>query len=135
MKKLLIAALFLIGGIAFAQEGVTLKRSTTLKIEEAPPTWPGCSGSIYQKNNCFRQKLAQHVVTDFKFPSDYKKGSRVVVVMNVNTEGKPEIVSVEGGTPGLREEVKRQILTMPEVKPGHSGGTPEVRKYTLPFTF
>ena len=55
--------------------------------------------------------------------------------MVVNAEGKPEITSVEGGSKGMREEVRRKILSMPQVKPGHSGGTPEPRKYKLPLSF
>ena len=135
MKKLLIIAFVLIGGIAFSQEGVTLNRSTTLVIEEVPPTWPGCEGSISQKDLCFKKKLITHIITDFKFPPDYQKGSRIIVDMVVNAEGKPEITSVEGGTQGMREEVRRKILSMPQVKPGHSGGTPKPRKYKLPLSF
>ncbi len=135
MKKLLIITLLFVGGVSFAQEGVTLNRSRTLILEEVPPTWPGCEGSINQKNNCFRQKLANHIIRGFKFPANHKKGTRVVVDLLINKEGKPEITSIEGGTTALQEEIRSKILSMPEVEPGHSGGTPQIREYKLPITF
>lgn len=135
MKKLVLLAFLLMGAISFAQEGVKMNRSNTLTISEVPPTWPGCDGSINQKNNCFRQKLATHVVTGFKFPKGHKAGTRVVVDMIVNKEGKPEIKSMKGGSPALQAEIKRQIMSMPAVKPGHAAGKAKESKFTLPFTF
>jgi len=131
----MLVAFLLIGAMSFAQEGVHMKKSNTLRISEVPPTWPGCDGSINEKNNCFRQKLANHVVQGFKFPKDHKAGTKVVVDMIVNTEGKPEIKSIEGGSAPLQAEIKRQIMSMPIVKPGHAAGTPKESSFKLPFTF
>jgi hypothetical protein len=135
MKKLVLVAFLLIGAVSFAQEGVYLKKSSTLRISEVPPTWPGCDGSINQKNNCFKQKLANHVVQGFKFPKGHKAGTKVVVDMIVNKYGKPEIKSMQGGSKPLQAEIKRQIMSMPQVKPGHEGGTPKESSFKLPFTF
>jgi len=135
MKKLALILFVLVSTVSFAQEGVNMTRSNTLAISEVPPTWPGCDGSINQKNNCFRQKLANHVVRGFKFPAGHKSGTRVVVDMIINTKGRPEIKAMEGGSKALQAEIKRKIMSIPEVKPGHTGGTPEIREYKLPFTF
>jgi len=135
MKKLLIITLLFVGGISFAQEGVTLNRSTTLKIAEVPPTWPGCEGSISQKDHCFKTKLINHIIKGFKFPANHKRGTKVIVDLLINKEGKPEIKNMEGGPTALQNEIKRQILSMPIVEPGHSGGKPQVREYKLPITF
>lgn len=135
MKKLVLLAFLLTGAVSFAQEGVYMKRSNTLTISEVPPTWPGCDGSINQKNNCFRQKLATHVVTGFTFPKGHKAGTRVVVDMIITKEGKPKIKNLQGGSPALQAEIKRQIMSMPVVKPGHSGGAAKESSYKLPFTF
>ena len=136
MKKLLFV-LALVAGITSmnAQEGVYMKKSSSLKLDEVPPTWPGCTGSISDKNNCLRQKLATHVVRNMKFPSDYKKGARVVVDMVINKEGKPVVNSVTGGTPGMQKAVKTAIMTIPQLKPGNIGGTPKESKLKLPFKF
>lgn len=135
MNKLLFVAFLLISTVSFAQEGVHMKKSTTLRISEVPPTWPGCEGSINDKNNCFRQKLALHIIQGFKMPKGHVSGTRVVVDMIVNKEGKPEIKNIQGGTPALKAEITRQIKSMPTVKPGHMGGTPKESKFKLPFTF
>lgn len=136
MKNLLLV-LVLVTGITTmnAQEGVTMRKSTTLTLSEVPPTWPGCTGSINEKNNCLRQKLATHVVRNIKFPSDYKKGARVVVDMVINKEGKPVINEVTGGTPGLQKAIKDAIMSIPLLKPGNMGGTPKESKLKLPFKF
>ncbi len=118
-----------------AQEGVTMKRSTTLKIEEVPPTWPGCTGSISQKSNCLRQKLATHVVKNMKFSSDHKSGSKVLVDMYINKKGNPVVNKVTGGTPGMQEAVRIAVMTIPTLKPGHMGGTKKESKLQLPFQF
>lgn len=135
MKKILLILAFIAGGTLMAQEGVTMKRSNTLRIAEVPPTWPGCTGSINQKNNCLRQKLATHVVRNMKFPKDYQKGAKVVVDMVITKEGLPKVNAVSGGTKSMQEEVKRVIMTMPKVKPGNMGGTPKESKLKLPFQF
>lgn len=135
MKKFLLVLAFIAGGTLMAQEGVTMKKSNTLTISEVPPTWPGCTGSINQKNNCLRQKLATHVVRNMKFPKDYQKGAKVIVDMVITKEGLPKINSVSGGTKSMQDEVKRVIMTMPKVKPGNMGGTPKESKLKLPFQF
>lgn len=137
MKNLLIIALLCLSATAFAQEGVSMK-GNTLTVSEVPPVWPGCSGSKAQKKSCFNQNLAKHISTNFKFPKGYKPGSvkeKVIVKFVINTNGKPEIKSVSGGTKELQEEAKRNILLIPQMKPGQAGGKPKAIKYTIPFTF
>ena len=136
MKKLFLLVFLFTGTVTLmAQEGVTLKQSKTLKLEEVPPTWPGCTGSINQKNNCLRQKLANHAVKNMKFAKDHKQGAKIIVDMVINKEGKPVIKKVEGGTPGMQQSVKNAILSMPQIKPGNIGGTAKESKLTLPFQF
>lgn len=135
MKKFLLVLVFIAGGTLMAQEGVIMKRSNTLRVSEVPPTWPGCTGSINQKNNCLRQKLATHVVRNMKFPKDYQKGAKVIVDMVITKEGLPQINNVSGGTKSMQKEVERVIMTMPKVKPGNMGGTPKESKLKLPFQF
>lgn len=136
MKKILLLVLLFAGVTTLmAQEGVTMKRSKTLKIEEVPPTWPGCTGSINQKNHCLRQKLATHVVKNMKFAKDHKQGEKIIVDMIINKEGKPVIKNVNGGTPGMQKAVTDAIMSMPKVKPGNVGGAVKDSKLKLPFQF
>lgn len=128
-----ILALFAGISTMTAQEGVSMKKSSTLTLSEVPPTWPGCTGSINDKNNCLRQKLAGHIIKNFKFPKDYKKG-KVAIDMFINKEGEPVIRSVKGGSVGVQNEVKRVIMMMPKVKPGNIGGTKKDSDLQLAFT-
>ncbi|TVZ52976.1 energy transducer TonB [Dokdonia sp. Hel_I_53] len=135
MKNLFLFLFLFAGATLMAQEGVTMKRSTVLKIEEVPPTWPGCTGSINQKSNCLRQKLATHVVKNMKFSNDHKSGSRVIVDMVISKEGKPVINKITGGTSGMQVAVRDAVMTIPTLKPGHMGGTKKESKLELPFQF
>lgn len=134
MKNVLFILVILAGITTMtAQEGVSMKKSSTLTLSEVPPTWPGCTGSINAKNNCLRQKLAGHIVKNFKVPKDYKKG-KVAIDMFINKQGEPVIRSVKGGSAGVQKEIKRVIMTMPKVKPGNIGGTVKDSDLQLAFS-
>lgn len=141
MKNALMIALFLISAVSFAQQKGTLKQNgisvkgNTLTMSEVPPTWPGCTGSITQKKNCFNQKLANHVVKGFKFPKGHKSGTKVTVTFVIDKNGDAVVKKIAGGPKPLQDEVRRQIGTLPKMKPGHMGGTPREIQYTMPFTF
>jgi len=137
MKKILIIAFLAFFGNTYAQEGITVS-GNSLSIREIPPVWPGCSGSEVEKKACFKKQLVNHVVTNFRFPEGYKKGTvkePVVVDFVINEEGKPQILGVKGGTKALQEEAKRNILAIPQMTPGQAGGKPRAIKYSMPFTF
>ncbi|MBA82553.1 MULTISPECIES: energy transducer TonB [unclassified Leeuwenhoekiella] len=137
MRKILIIAFLAFFGNTYAQEGITVS-GNSLSIREIPPVWPGCSGSEAEKKACFKKQLVNHVVTNFRFPEGYKKGSvkePVIVDFVINEEGKPQILGVKGGTKALQEEAKRNILAIPQMTPGQAGGKPRAIKYSMPFTF
>lgn len=137
MKKILVAFLLLAGGSTFAQTGVKAE-GNTLTTREIAPVWPGCEGSEAAKKTCFKQKLVEHLKTNYKFPRDADGNiirGKSVVSFNINTEGKVDIISVEGARKELNAEAKRIILAIPEMKPGERGGKPVPIKYTVPFTF
>ncbi|MEH6656911.1 energy transducer TonB [Leeuwenhoekiella marinoflava] len=137
MRSIIFVAAFLLAGITYAQEGITVS-GNAISITEIPPVWPGCEGSLAEKKACFKKQLVQHVVSNFKFPEGYKRGSvkeKVVVDFAINEEGKPQILGVKGGTKILQEEAKRNILAIPKMIPGQAGGKPRAIKYSMPFTF
>ena len=74
MKSILFIAALLLTSITFAQEGVTVS-GNAISIREIPPVWPGCEGSIAEKKACFKKQLVKHVVSNFRFPEGYTKGS------------------------------------------------------------
>ncbi len=137
MKKLLLILTLLTAGFGFAQDGVTVS-GNTLTMREIPPVWPGCTGSINAKKNCFNQKLAQHIATNFKFPKEYTaadKGTKVIVTFIVNKEGAVEVTNVSGGKAYLQEEAKRNIMQIPPMEPGKLGGKKRAIQYKVPFKF
>ncbi len=139
MKKLLFALVFVISTAGMAQEwGTVNKNKVTMK--EIAPVWPGCeSKSGAGIDACFKQKLAQHIGKNFRYPPDaYKKNEqgKVIVEFFVNEQGLVDIKSVSGGSTLLQEEAKRNILAMPKMaKPGMMAGKPRAIKYTVPITF
>jgi protein TonB len=139
MKKILILLCLIASSSMFAQEWGSMNNST-LTMKEIAPIWPGCeSGSDSQRDACFQKKLATHIAKNFKYPAaEYKKNvqGRVIVSFIINEQGNPKIKSASGGSKGLQDEAKRNIMAMPKMsKPGMMGGKPRAIQYTVPFTF
>ncbi len=121
-----------------AQEDWSLKRST-LKMKETAPVWPGCESNEPAKiNACFNKMLVKHIQKNFKYPAEeYKKNiqGEVVVEFIINTKGLVEIKSTSGGNKGLQEAAKKNISSIPKMKPGMFAGKPSAVPYTVPFNF
>ena len=118
MKKLLFISCLLITTIGFSQEkewGSVKGNKLTLK--EIAPVWPGCEGKSGSAiDACFKQKLAQHIGKNFKYPTHaYKKNEqgRVIVEFLITEQGTVDIKNVSGASKILREEAKRNILSIP----------------------
>lgn len=141
-KKFLLAmVLALFSTLTFSQEkwGDVQKNKVTMK--ELPPIWPGCEdtdGDPTAMNKCFTTKLSQHIGKNFKYPAEAYNANdegRVVVDFKINTEGKVEIISTSGASEVLQAEAKRNILQIPQMKPGMLAGKPKEITYKVPFTF
>jgi len=135
MKKLfLFLALIITFGVS-AQEkwGNVDKNKVTMK--EIAPVWPGCEN---KGNDCFDQKLQEHIQKNFKYPANAWKNNvqeRIVITFVVDKNGLPVIKEVEGKNQELIDEAKRIIMAMPKVKPGMLAGKPTEIQYTVPFNF
>lgn len=141
-KKLLFTlALVFTVSLSVAQDewGDVNKNKVTLR--ELPPVWPGCedsSGDPTAMNKCFTTMLSKHIAKNFKYPAEAYKNNdqgRVIVDFVINTEGKVEIVSTSGGSEALQAEARRNILQIPQMKPGMLAGKPKAISYKVPFTF
>lgn len=135
MKNVLfIIALFVSFGVS-AQEkwGDVEKNKVTMK--EIAPVWPGCEN---KGNDCFDQKLQQHIQKNFKYPANAWKNNvqeRIVIIFVIDKNGLPVIKEVEGKNQELIDEAKRIIMAIPKVKPGMLAGKPTEIQYTVPFNF
>lgn len=139
MKKLILALILFSSLTAFSQEWGTVK-GNKVTMKEIGPVWPGCEkGSAAERENCFDQKLVQHISKNFKYPAEaYKKNDqgKVIVTFIINEKGMVDVKSVTGGSKILQEEAKRNIMAIPKMaKPGMLAGKPRAIEYTVPFTF
>ena len=139
MKNSLIILCLLFSATIFAQEEWGNVNKNTLTLKEIAPVWKGCeAGSPATRGACFDKKLTQHVIKNFKYPvAEYKNNTqgRVVVDFIINAKGIVEVQGVSGGSKGLQDEAKRNIMAIPKMKPGMLGGKPRAIKYTVPFNF
>lgn len=141
MTKNFIVLMLLLGATTFstAQEEWGDVNKNTVTMKELPPQWPGCEGeSATELNRCFTTKLSQHIGKNFKYPTEAYKNNeqgKVIVDFKINTDGNVEIVSVSGGTPALQKEAKRNIMEIPQMKPGMLAGKPRAISYKVPFNF
>ena len=108
-------------------------------MKETAPVWPGCESNEPAKiNACFNKMLVKHIQKNFKYPAEeYKKNiqGEVVVEFIINTKGLVEIKSTSGGNKGLQEAAKKNISSIPKMKPGMFAGKPSAVPYTVPFNF
>ena len=125
MKKLLVIACLLIGGISAAQ------------AQQTSPVWPGCEDSEDVKA-CFNKKLSQHVRENYVYPKndagEYVRG-KVTVSFTVDEEGKVVINSVEGPKPEVNQAAREMLEKIPDMEPGTLEGEPDDRNFTIPFNF
>ncbi|MFT4668661.1 MAG: protein TonB [Flavobacteriaceae bacterium] len=139
MKISLIILCLLISTTIFAQEDWGSLNKNKLTLKEIAPIWPGCeAGESAKRDACFDKMLVKHVGKNFKYPAEeYKKNiqGKVVVKFIINTKGLVEIKSAIGGNKGLQEAAKKNILSIPKMKPGMYAGKPSAVAYTVPFNF
>lgn len=124
MKRILLIACFLIGGI-----GVSNAQQTS-------PVWPGCENSEDVKA-CFNQKLSAHVAEHYEYPMDgneYVRG-KVTVSFDIDENGDVVINSVEGSEPKVNQAAREMLSKIPKMKPGTLNGEPDARTFTVPFNF
>lgn len=135
----MILLCFLISTAVSAQEEWGSLHKNKLTMKEIAPIWPGCEGEDSAKRDaCFNKMLVKHVGENFRYPAnEYKKNIQGEVVVNfiINTKGLVEIKSVSGGNKGLQEAAKKNILSIPKMKPGMYAGKPSAVTYTVPFNF
>ena len=136
MKKLIFLFLLCFATYGYSQEwgGVDKNKVT---VREVAPTWPGCESK--SKDACFRQKLAQHIGKNFKYPPEAWKNNeqgKVIVEFMITEKGVVDVKNISGGTKSLQEEARRNIMLIPKMsKPGMMAGKPKAIKYTVPFNF
>lgn len=125
IKKLVVVACFMIGGINFAQ------------AQQTSPVWPGCEDNADTKK-CFNQKLSQHVQENYEYPQnengDYIRG-KVTISFDIDENGEVVVNSIEGSEPKVNQAAKEMMLEIPKMQAGTLSGEPDSRTFTVPFNF
>ena len=125
MRKFVVIACFLLGGIGFAN------------AQQTSPVWSGCEGKEDVKS-CFNQKLSQHVKENYEYPKndagEYVRG-KVTISFVIDENGEVEVNSVKGPKPALNEAAREMILEIPKMKPGTLNGEPDARNFTVSYNF
>lgn len=136
-KLILLAGIFFISTMGFAQEGVKVD-GNTITVKEIGPVWPGCEKSELSSKECFNKNVALCIKENYKFPKN-EKGEfirgKTAVSFVINEKGEVAKVVAEGPKEEINKEAMRIVKLFPTMKPGHSGGTPIEVKYKMPFTF
>jgi protein TonB len=139
MKISMVMLCLFISTAMTAQEDWGSLNGNKLTMNQIAPIWPGCEAEDSAKRDaCFNKMLVKHLGENFKYPAnEYKKNiqGEVVVVFIINTKGLIEIKSASGGNKGLQEAAKKNILSMPKMKPGMFAGKPSAVEYTVPLNF
>ena len=125
MKKLLIMACFLVGGV-----GVSNAQQTS-------PVWPGCE-EAEDKKACFNQQLSRHVQENYEYPmndnNEYVRG-QVKISFVVTEKGEVEVDTIVGQEPLVNQAARVMINKIPKMQPGTLQGEPDARTFTSTYKF
>jgi beta-lactamase regulating signal transducer with metallopeptidase domain len=108
-------------------------------IDEVP-IYPGCEGTKEELKKCFQEKLSQHIAKEFNagLAKELKLepgGNRIIVLFEIDKEGKISDVKARAPHPNLEAEAIRAIKTLPAFEPGKHLGKAVKVKYSLPIAF
>jgi len=139
MKKLLLVLSLLIPLFLFSQEGEPVMLSQETASEKGiTPIWPLCDQSRQRPEQCFDNKLRDHILRNFVYPEiaiPEALSGTVTVEFIINKKGKIEIVQVGGAHRYLQKEALRIINAIPKMKPAKWGKKPIAVSYEVPITF
>ncbi len=102
---------------------------------EQLPVFPECESAQNDAANCFYNQVQRFVFENFKvpaeLPSDYK--SKVIVLFEVNSDGKFEVLYTDANDASVISESKRVFGLFPKITPPKFNGKPTYAKYTITF--
>ncbi len=109
--------------------------SQDLTNYEKPPIFPDCDSiQIKQTKICFNNKLNQFIYEKFQVPKvvqDENYNGEVVVLFEVNEEGKFNVLYIDAMYKELKEEATKVFNELPVIKPATYNGNPTYAKYSI----
>ena len=101
---------------------------------EKPPVFPNCDTEILSDlKNCFLNELSQFISTNFVVPNNVDENNykgEVVVLFEVNAQGRFVVIYIDAFYDELKEEVKRVFALLPSIKPATYNGITTFKQYS-----
>ena len=101
---------------------------------EKPPVFPNCDTEIVSDlKNCFLNELSQFISTNFVVPNNVDENNykgEVVVLFEVNAQGRFVVIYIDAFYDELKEEVKRVFALLPIIKPATYNGITTFKQYS-----
>ena len=101
---------------------------------EKPPVFPNCDTEIVSDlKNCFLNELSQFISTNFVVPNNVDENNykgEVVVLFEVNAQGRFVVIYIDAFYDELKEEVKRVFALLPSIKPATYNGITIFKQYS-----
>jgi len=101
---------------------------------EKPPVFPNCDTEIVSDlKNCFLNELSQFISTNFVVPNNVDENNykgEVVVLFEVNAQGRFVVIYIDAFYDELKEEVKRVFALLPSIKPATYNGITTFKQYS-----
>lgn len=107
--------------------------SLAVSAQTSPPVFPGCEDAD-DREACFVQKLQDFVYTRYRVPDALAKDSidtAVLVLFEVDAQGKFIIQYADAPYPELVEEARRVFASIPPARPAMNRGEATYAKYTF----
>ena len=101
---------------------------------EKPPVFPNCDTEIVSDLKiCFLNELSQFISTNFVVPNNVDENNykgEVVVLFEVNAQGRFVVIYIDAFYDELKEEVKRVFALLPSIKPATYNGITTFKQYS-----
>ncbi len=101
---------------------------------EKPPVFPNCDTEIVSDlKNCFLNELSQFISTNFVVPNNVDENNykgEVVVLFEVDAQGRFVVIYIDAFYDELKEEVKRVFALLPSIKPATYNGITTFKQYS-----
>lgn len=118
---------------------LSAKQSKAISFMEVdvPPVFPGCEDAMNSKD-CFRQKMMEHIMQNFRYPEEAMKEGvegRVLLTFTVMADGSVGKLQYESPDDRLSAEAVRIIEALPDLEPARQDGQAVAMHFGVPITF
>src|SRR5690606_9074662 len=104
---------------------------------ETYPTFPECTNAGFPAaESCFNNTLKQFILENFTLPAKVTEENyrgEIMVLFEVDREGKFQVLYVDAIYPELKEEITRVISLLPVITPASYNSRPTYAQFRMPL--